>query len=745
MKTKNLLFSTVIALMVLFAGSAFSATYYVATNGNDSYTTTQAQNINTPWKTINASVAKLVAGDILYVRGGTYVEAVNVGVSGTVSLPITISAYPGELPIIDGQNNLPTCGWCGLVVLNGSYIHMSGFEVKNTGSGNYQRGVGIYGQNNIISHFNVHHIIDNGILITGNYNIVEDSQVWQTCLNNVNGSSSNNWASGLSAARAPVNTIIRRNIVYNNWGEGLSVYEANGTTIEDNIVYDNWATNTYISDASNVLFQRNMVYVTPGNICGQSATLTLADEQASKPRSTNNIVINNLFVNTSVDAFSWTIVSGSGLTNVLIANNTLVNCRLSTGVGGNPVIVNTNSQIRNNIFTTSGNIPSASGITWSNNLWQGARPANAVGTGDVLGDPLLAKTGTISPGLLTADYFKLSSASSPAINKAIVLTEVTDDYFKTARGTSPDIGAHEFTTGATNPSFCSSVLAPVIDGIAENTWAQVESDTLKNIMWGTVSSSADISATYKAVWDNTALYLLVNVKDDAFRNDSGTNTWDDDALEIFIDGNNDKTTGDYDANDHQYIIRWNDATAYEYHNATTTLNPVGFTFSQGANTGGYLMELKITWIAIGVTPASGKLIGFDMLADDDDDGGAADASMSWFMQPTSSHETSSFGTIELSGTSCVETPTGIINEEMNNATMIYPNPFNTFFTLKISDATILKNAEMKIYDVCGKEVKSVSISSNETTINRGELQNGIYFYSVINNNEKITNGKIVVQ
>ena len=76
---------------------------------------------------------------------------------------------------------------------------------------------------------------------------------------------------------------------------------------------------------------------------------------------------------------------------------------------------------------------------------------------------------------------------------------------------------------------------------------------------------------------------------------------------------------------------------------------------------------------------------------------------------------------------------------------IYPNPFNTNFTLKIPSEIVLKNAMIKIYDVCGKEVKTVLINSNETIIDRGELQSGLYFYTIINNNEKIANGKIVVQ
>ena len=455
-------------------------TYYVSTTGNNTNTGT----IDSPFKTINYAVAKLVAGDILYVRGGTYVETVSVKVSGTSSAPITISAYAAESPVIDGQKTLPASRYTALVSLSGNYIHISGFEVKNTILGNDARGIQLVGHHNTVSNCNVHHIYTHGILVFGDYGIAEDNRVWQTCLSNVNGSGGGMWGNGINAARDQVNgitlnAILRRNTVYNNWGEGMSTYEATKTIIEDNIVYDNWATNIYISDATYVLFQRNVVYVTDGNSFNQAAPgLMLADEVASKPRSTNNTIINNLFVNGRVALFSWTGVSGSGLTNLLFANNTLSNAEVKTG------IINSGDRIINNIFTGGGNILSTSGVVWSNNCWQGTRPSNAVGTSDVLGDPLLALTGTVSPGQLTADYFKLSSASSPAINAGTVLTEVTEDYFKVARDTLPDIGGHEYqaNVGISNiksPSFrvfpnpLTNYLTIELSNIQSNTQVQI--------------------------------------------------------------------------------------------------------------------------------------------------------------------------------------------------------------------------------------------------------------------------------
>ena len=54
-----------------------------------------------PWKTLAYAVKQLHAGDVLYLRGGTYYETVIVHASGTAEKPTTIRAYPGELAIID--------------------------------------------------------------------------------------------------------------------------------------------------------------------------------------------------------------------------------------------------------------------------------------------------------------------------------------------------------------------------------------------------------------------------------------------------------------------------------------------------------------------------------------------------------------------------------------------------------------------------------------------------------------------
>jgi hypothetical protein len=89
--------------------------------------------------------------------------------------------------------------------------------------------------------------------------------------------------------------------------------------------------------------------------------------------------------------------------------------------------------------------------------------------------------------------------------------------------------------------------------------------------------------------------------------------------------------------------------------------------------------------------------------------------------------------------------TGVLETTNTSAITIYPNPISASFTINISSGITLKDGLIKIYDLCGKEVKVVAIINNETTVDRGELQSGIYFYSITNNHENIGKGKLIVQ
>jgi hypothetical protein len=416
--------------------------YFVSLKGNDENPGT----ILRPWRTIGKAAKMVEPGDTVYFHSGIYQESVDFATSGTSNAPIRFLAYPGEIPIIDGDNfNIPG-EWGVLLKISGDYIQVSGFEVR------YSRGMGVIltGSYDIAKKIYSHHNRENGILISGGHNsTVENCRVWRNVLSNEYGQQGFN-SSGLSAARNGVSyATMRHNIVWENWGEGLSSYEADHIVIEDNIIHDNWG-NVYISDSTNVLFQRNFVYTDPASIMFSYGThdgIALGDEKYNPP-SANITVINNISFGNDVNFWWWQGVQGGGMNNVLIANNTFVNAIGDPNQGrGNVTIsvgVHQKVYFNNNLVQQDGDLPviatiSQPGITYSNNLWSKPPYNAASGPGDIIADPLLAHT----RDSFSSEWFTLTDLS-PAIDAALTLPEVNVDYFGNNRLPLPDMGADEF-------------------------------------------------------------------------------------------------------------------------------------------------------------------------------------------------------------------------------------------------------------------------------------------------------------
>ena len=79
---------TVLLLLCLGGLSAQAATIYVRPQGNDATPCAQAQNAQTPRRTLNAGIACLSGGDTLIVGGGTYDEVIGtIGMGAPAGIP----------------------------------------------------------------------------------------------------------------------------------------------------------------------------------------------------------------------------------------------------------------------------------------------------------------------------------------------------------------------------------------------------------------------------------------------------------------------------------------------------------------------------------------------------------------------------------------------------------------------------------------------------------------------------------
>lgn len=90
---------------------------------------------------------------------------------------------------------------------------------------------------------------------------------------------------------------------------------------------------------------------------------------------------------------------------------------------------------------------------------------------------------------------------------------------------------------------------PKIDGfLNDECWETAAWDTLNQVWLGDAYESVDFQGRYSLVWDDSLLYLSLEIVDDALTNfysNPLSQYWDDDCVEVFLDE-------DYSGGNHQY-------------------------------------------------------------------------------------------------------------------------------------------------------------------------------------------------
>jgi parallel beta-helix repeat protein len=323
----------------LAATSSNAATYYVATNGSDSYPGT----INQPFKTIKKGISVLSAGDTLYIRAGSYPEAIN---SGNQTIPtgtswnsvVMISAYQGEAVTITGivlyHSYVRYIVFDGLIIdpsgsldesvylSNGTnHIRVKNSEIKNSRRQGVliARGTGGTDFNEFIN-VNVHHNgttagYDHGVYIEGSNNLVEGSEIHHNAAYGIHvfmsgGSSTSNniirnnriYSNGVLPGTSfgivlscGDGNMAYNNLVYNNKG-GIQVdFRATNTQVYNNTIYNNTGDGILINSSSTAAIVKNNIIYQNGGII---------NNYASGTQVSNNLTTNPMFVDATGGDFS---------------------------------------------------------------------------------------------------------------------------------------------------------------------------------------------------------------------------------------------------------------------------------------------------------------------------------------------------------------------------------------------------------------------------------------------------------
>ncbi len=163
--------------------------------------------------------------------------------------------------------------------------------------------------------------------------------------------------------------------------------------------------------------------------------------------------------------------------------------------------------------------------------------------------------------------------------------------------------------------------------VGERKLHQSQANLIGNIIQGTIESPRDLTARWRANWDDRNLNIWVGIVDDNHVKDS-KDYWQDDSIEIYIDADASRG-GSYDKyND--FHLGFNLGSNKISSGGTTPkdkLNTIKFNTRKIAT--GYQLEISIPWTTLNILPKSEQTIGFDVQINDDDNGNLRDAKISW--------------------------------------------------------------------------------------------------------------------
>lgn len=94
-------------------------------------------------------------------------------------------------------------------------------------------------------------------------------------------------------------------------------------------------------------------------------------------------------------------------------------------------------------------------------------------------------------------------------------------------------------------------------------------------------------------------------------------------------------------------------------------------------------------------------------------------------------------------------PAGIAEEAMMGGTVseIYPNPASTFVSIDYQLTSKVNSAQVKVFNMLGSTVKetNLQLGSDKVRMDISDLNNGVYFYSVLINGDVYSTKKLVVR
>jgi hypothetical protein len=307
--------------------------------------------------------------------------------------------------------------------------------------------------------------------------------------------------------------------------------------------------------------------------------------------------------------------------------------------------------------------------------------------------------------------------------------------------------------------------APVIDGLMDDLYKDVNPVTTNKFRVDLAADPANTDPMFGGfitaypAYDETNFYILIDVVDQIITDIPTNANWNNDAIEIYFDGDNSKIPdgvapdpgGGLAPGDYQFTIpHW-----YMGMEATSLGLAFGNTFDTTGceykitdrdaryNSGmltqegsGYNVEIKIPLASLGIDgTVSDAPVGFELQLDNSNDATAGRQGMEkwWNYSNNSWTDASIWGTAKLgTATGVAEQPKEVAQSYKLNQN--YPNPFNpsTEITFTLTKSA---NVKLNVYNLLGKKVAELvngkrEAGFNKVTFNAKNLASGVYFYKL---------------
>jgi len=447
-------------LFLVLSITANARKFYVSESGNDTYTTTQAQNPATPWKTLSKAQSNVANGDsVLFAKGSKF--------TGTLTLNSKSNIYfgvygTGADPLFWGNGSTISV----LIKLNSCVnITFYGWNISDTTISATDRYIQAKIQNVFVTYQGCTGVVIRKCRMdrTGygvyfppgnNGNTVDSCDIGNLRMirNTPQSVNPDDDYGGVPVQLSSSNNAVTNNYFhdcyansydYNRDGGGIEFFEE-GSVIENNII----AYNTFYEcngvfefgssndGIANNLIQNNKIYY--NKIINNNTVTYINNNGQYKTKVVNLQFYNNVMLQTVPNANP----SGS--------SGTMFSLATSDATAGIIVLKNNIIQVSNGKpLTRSGQLTGVN-LTHTNNIYKlsNGSVTNFTLDGTEISTSGIIWTNTSDANPLNWDY-RLTS-TSPAINTGVSVG-ITRDFGGNTVGTTPSIGIYQYNGVAPTP------------------------------------------------------------------------------------------------------------------------------------------------------------------------------------------------------------------------------------------------------------------------------------------------------